>query len=111
MSTPGRAAFAILGLALSAGPTMGEEIVGDVAAGHKLAREVCAECHHVEPDEPQILFTDVRTFTTIAEDPRTTALSLRVFLQTPHVEMPDLILSPEKTDNIIAYILSLRGGE
>lgn len=105
-----RATLVILGLALSAGPAFGDEIVGDVAAGHKLAREVCSECHHVERDEPQTLFTDIRSFATIAEDPRTTALSLRVFLQTPHDEMPDLILTPEKTDNIIAYILSL-GGE
>jgi hypothetical protein len=32
-----------------------------------------------------------------------------VFFQSPHPTMPNLVLSPEETDNVIAYILSLRG--
>jgi hypothetical protein len=38
----------------------------------------------------------------------TTALSLRAFLQTPHPTMPNLILTPEETDDIIAYLLALK---
>jgi hypothetical protein len=33
---------------------------------------------------------------------------LRVFLQTPHDRMPDLHLSREEIDDLIAYILSMR---
>jgi len=43
----------------------------------------------------------------LANTPRVTALSLRVFLQSPHERMPDLHLNRDETDNIIAYILSL----
>jgi hypothetical protein len=33
-------------------------------------------------------------------------LSLRVFLRTPRATMPDLMLTPDETDDIISYILS-----
>ena len=33
---------------------------------------------------------------------------LRVFLRTPHRDMPNFILAEEETDNIIAYIHSLK---
>jgi mono/diheme cytochrome c family protein len=35
-------------------------------------------------------------------------MSLRVFLQTPHANMPNFQLSRAETDAIVAYILSLR---
>jgi hypothetical protein len=34
--------------------------------------------------------------------------SLTVFLRTPHDRMPDLSLTREETDDLIAYILSLK---
>jgi mono/diheme cytochrome c family protein len=40
--------------------------------------------------------------------PSTTVMSLRVFLRTPHSGMPDIAMSREQTDDIIAYILGLR---
>jgi len=41
--------------------------------------------------------------------PETTALSLSVFLQTPHHRMPDYALSRNEIADLVAYILSLRG--
>lgn len=38
----------------------------------------------------------------------TTALSLQAFLTTPHPTMPNIILSPKETADVVAYILSLR---
>ena len=38
----------------------------------------------------------------------TTSMSLRVFLQSPHGNMPDYRLSREQIDDVVAYILSLR---
>ena len=35
--------------------------------------------------------------------------ALRVFLGTPHATMPNLRLAPEQADDLIAYILSLKG--
>jgi hypothetical protein len=34
----------------------------------------------------------------------------RVWMQTSHPGMPDLILEPQDMDNVIAYILSLKKG-
>ena len=45
----------------------------------------------------------------VAEHPATTEMSLRAFLQTPHPTMPNLMLSPEETDDIIAYLITLKG--
>jgi hypothetical protein len=44
----------------------------------------------------------------VADDPAVTALALRSFLQTPHFDMPNIMLSPAETDDIISYILTLR---
>lgn len=99
---------ALLALALFAAPVAAEEMVGDPEAGAGLALDICGDCHEVG-GAPDVLSTDKpRSFVVIANDPKYTATSLRVFLQTPHVEMPDLILTPTQTDDIVAYILSLK---
>ena len=50
----------------------------------------------------------VPTFAGIARRKSTTAMSLRVFLQSPHARMPDLHLSRDEIADVSAYILSLR---
>jgi hypothetical protein len=50
----------------------------------------------------------VPTFQAIAQQPSTTSMALRVFLQTPHAQMPNLVLNTGETDDIVAYILSLK---
>lgn len=47
-------------------------------------------------------------FSAIAAMPSTTALSLRVFLQTSHPTMPNIMLSPSERNDVTAYILSRR---
>jgi mono/diheme cytochrome c family protein len=86
------------------------QAVGDQVAGAALARSWCANCHVVGRDAgPSPASGDAApTFASIAAMPSTTALSLRVFLQTPHRRMPDFSLSRTETDDVIAYILSLR---
>jgi hypothetical protein len=37
-------------------------------------------------------------------------MSLRAFLQTPHPTMPNLMLTPDETDDVIAYLLTLKRG-
>ena len=41
--------------------------------------------------------------------PAATETALRIFLGTPHATMPNLRLAPEQTDDVITYILSLKG--
>lgn len=82
--------------------------LGDVGVGQDLARRVCATCHRVQKGETDEKFLDVSAFQTLADNPARTALSLRVFLKSPHRDMPDLILSETEIDGVIAYIHSLK---
>jgi cytochrome c len=77
--------------------------LGDRDAGERLAALNCASCHGAM-DAP----LGAPAFATIASMPSTTEESLNVFLQSPHAAMPDLILSPDDRNDLIAYILSLR---
>jgi cytochrome c len=82
---------------------------GDVAAGDGFAREVCNACHMVEAKQrAQRRIVIGPAFREIANTRGMTATALRVFLTTSHPKMPNLILTPEETADVIAYILSLR---
>ncbi len=94
-------------LMVAVGTTTAEELLGDPIAGRQLAHDVCAACHIVEPGKKPASDIDAPAFPDLAKQPGITALSLRVFLQTPHERMPDLRLSPDEADNVIAHILSL----
>jgi cytochrome c len=94
---------------LVGGPAvLAQSISGDPIAGEKLAREVCVTCHEVEKGQRGYSPEGAPAFLEVAHQATTTALSLKVFLRTPHEVMPDLILSDTETDDIIAYILSLK---
>ena len=84
-----------------------EELLGDPAAGRRLAEDVSSACHVIAPGQESTTDVDAPAFPDLANEPRVTALSLRVFLQTPHERMPDLRLDRDETDDVIAYLLSL----
>jgi mono/diheme cytochrome c family protein len=86
-----------------------QDLPGDPEAGEKLAREVCAACHLVAADQQEDPDVGAPAFSDVAAQPFVTARSLRVFFQTPHAAMPNLMLTAEETDNIISYILTLKG--
>ncbi len=88
-------------------PARGQEL-GDVVAGERLAREVCAACHAVEKGDTRVSFEGAPPFQGVANDPSASEVGLRVFLKTPHKKMPDFILTEQQTDDIVTYILSLR---
>jgi hypothetical protein len=52
---------------------------------------------------------EVPAFQAVADDPAVTEVALRAFLQTPHANMPDVRLPPEQIDDLIAYLLTLKG--
>lgn len=78
-----------------------------VSAGHRLAKVWCKDCHAIEPTSSGTV-GDPPAFTAIAQLPSTTALSLKVFFQTSHRNMPNLIITPEQADDLVNYILSLK---
>ncbi len=100
--------FALIVVLLGALPALAQALPGDRYAGHTLARDVCAACHFIESEDMGDSWADAPAFQDVADDPAITAISLRVFLGTWHQNMPNLMLSEAETDDIIAFILSLK---
>lgn len=100
----------LAGLAVLAGfaGTGAADTTGNAARGHRLADEICADCHEIEKGEHGGELPDPPGFQQLAENPAMTALALRVFLTTPHADMPNLILTDHEIDDLIAWIHSLR---
>jgi mono/diheme cytochrome c family protein len=94
-------------LAFGGGGAQAQE-VGDAEKGHAFAQTLCAICHGVEPGAMQSPHASAPTFERVAAEPGMTAMALYVILQTPHREMPDLILAQQEKDDVIAYILTLK---
>ena len=103
------AGLATLVLALSAATPATAQETGDAAAGRRLAGTWCSNCHLVEPRGTGTAADAAPPFAAVARMPSTTEMSLRAFLRTPHHNMPDYQLSRTQTDEVVAYILSLRG--
>lgn len=81
---------------------------GDAPSGHRLATLWCGNCHVVDTETKTATSTGAPSFPAIARKKDLTPMSLNVFLQTPHHRMPDLHLSREEIDDVIAYLLRLR---
>ena len=82
--------------------------MGDAKAGFGFASSVCAECHAVRAGESKSPHAQVPSFQTIANASGMTDTALRVWFETDHRSMPTVVLREEDSDNVIAYILSLK---
>jgi mono/diheme cytochrome c family protein len=78
-----------------------------VSAGRRLAEAWCKDCHSIEAATAGTRSVPP-DFTAIANRTSTTALSLKVFFQTSHRNMPNLIIAPGQADDLANYILSLK---
>lgn len=103
-----RTGFLLIFGTLFAGAVLAEEVPGDPRLGRELAFDVCVQCHEIEAGERDGRLPDPPAFQNLADDPAMTVLALRVFLHTPHANMPNLILSDADVDDIVAYIHSLK---
>jgi mono/diheme cytochrome c family protein len=81
----------------------------DVGRGERLAKTWCANCHVVEQAPAEAPATGLPTFPALAKDSSQTADRLRAGMNPQHSRMPDLQLSKQQQDDLVAYILSLRG--
>lgn len=100
------ASIALAAFMWTLAPSYGAEQAGLVEAGLRLAREACADCHLVEgAGKPR---SDAPAFAAVAAMPSTTSTAIKVFLKSPHANMPNFILSETEIDAVAAYILSLR---
>jgi cytochrome c len=102
--------FAALAFALFCNGTEAfAEQPGNIAAGHQLARLWCSECHQVDAKRRHVKRpAPAASFLEIASEPSITPLSLRVFFQSSHENMPNLHISTKQADDLVAYILSLK---
>jgi mono/diheme cytochrome c family protein len=102
------AASSIVIAALTVSSASADEI-GNPKLGLAYARANCAGCHAIQFNETESPNTDSPAFKAIADTAGMTRTALSVFLQSPHATMPNLIVGGEDADNLIAYILSLKG--
>ncbi len=79
----------------------------DIEAGAAYAKQICAACHAVLPNEQISPLPQAPTFQSIADTPGMTELALTVWLQSSHPTMPNIMLEPDDMRNVIAYIRSL----
>jgi mono/diheme cytochrome c family protein len=90
-----------------------------VIAGHDFALKVCANCHVVAKDQDSVpvLKPPAPSFIAIVARPETTEVSLRSFLSNPHrnlrqnSKMPNFLLADFQINQIVAYLLSLKGNQ
>jgi mono/diheme cytochrome c family protein len=81
---------------------------GDVRAGFAYAGRVCTECHAVRRGERVSPHERAPAFQEVSEAPGMTEMAFRVWFQTSHPSMPNLIIKDKEAADVIAYILSLR---
>lgn len=95
-------------LAVVAGPAIAAS--ADPRTGEQIVKSECASCHAVGRDAGETS-ADPKAprFLDVAKMPSTTELSLKVFLRSPHKNMPNIILSREEMDSVASYILGLGG--
>lgn len=81
---------------------------GDERRGLIYAQRQCSNCHAVQAGQARSPLAGLATFKEIANTPGMTPMALVVWFQSPHPNMPNLILDPADRDDVIAYIVSLR---
>ena len=95
-------ALAALGLAFLPG-LAAAQMDAEAERGRELALRWCTQCHVIAPDEPG---GDAGpAFTTLMAE--RSEPGLRAWLFQPHPPMPDLDLSGDEIDAILAYIRTL----
>ena len=93
---------------VTAGERAKAQQFGSVDEGRQLAHDTCAECHAME-NGARSPNANAPTFEDIANTPGMTSAALTVALQTTHRHMPNFVIKGNAREDIIAYILSLKG--
>lgn len=95
----------LLALAILALPALASA-EGNAERGKALAMRWCSGCHIVAEDQPG---GDAGpAFTSLMRNDARTEFDLREWLFQPHPPMPDLNLSAEEIDDLIAYIRTIQ---
>ncbi len=106
MRKPAEPAMAAIAVAICFFAVAGAARAADPQDGYRLAKQWCSSCHIVAPGQSG---SDAAPpFESIANGPNFTEDSIRAWLADPHPPMPDLHLSRDEVDWIVAYLRSLQ---
>jgi mono/diheme cytochrome c family protein len=83
------------------------EQIGDPQAGYDYANRVCSTCHGISAEPSPI--PKATRFREVADRPGMTGTALRVWMETSHPSMPNIIVDKQDMLNVVAYILDLKG--
>jgi mono/diheme cytochrome c family protein len=83
--------------------------LGNPAYGRGLAGDLCGDCHIVSPDQESSGKQVGPNLVERVRKPEITELALRSYLRTTHPVMPNIMLTQQQTDDIIAYLLTFKG--
>jgi mono/diheme cytochrome c family protein len=80
----------------------------DPSLGRKLAETTCSECHQIDSDSPNPESrSGAPSFVAISRMSSMTELAIKVFLQSSHPTMPNIVLTPDEMDSVATYIKGL----
>ena len=104
----------IIALASAAALAATSDGPGSPGYGRQLTEDICGECHRVSADrsaKPPPMQEDLAApdLTERMRAPGVNEMALRSYLQTSHPVMPNIRLTPEQADDIIAYLMTLKG--
>ena len=102
--------YGLIALSLSLAPVASAQEFGDAKAGLAYADGVCAECHAVKKGQLVSPHEKAPAFEVVANSRGMTEMALRVWFQSSHPSMPNLMLTEKLSDDLIAYIMSLKDG-
>jgi len=93
---------------------VGARPAGDPARGRAVVDYWCADCHQVAPDRPATRQIGAPSLVKLANDPEKDAAFYRRFFAEVHpwvqgFPMPTILLSEGETEDVIAYLATLRG--
>ena len=76
--------------------------------GERLAHRWCAACHVVSATQRQVTTDQAPPFASIAKTPDFDAGKIALFLLDPHPKRPDMGLSRTDSQDLAAYIATLK---
>jgi mono/diheme cytochrome c family protein len=105
----GRNACAVLVIALSLVSSGSSMARSSAQRGEQFSERWCSQCRGVKPNQTSP-YPAAPSFSDLADNPSTTRHSLTVSLRTtPHWTMPKIKPKSADIDDVVSYILSLRG--
>ncbi|MGD9980571.1 MAG: hypothetical protein AB7H66_08420 [Hyphomonadaceae bacterium] len=105
-------AAAALGLSACAAtpppPGLAPVEIGNAAQGLAYAEQTCGSCHATGAGQMISPDARARPFDAIADTPGLTRTALNAWLHSSHTNKPDLIVEPERIDDLHAYLITLK---